>query len=269
MLARVPAWQVSRLEQTPGVEVVPYRLPTVHALIPNYKKPLMARREFRRAICYGIDRKQILNGILLGGERRSGFRILSAPIPAGITITDPVGYAYNQGRQPRSYEPRLAAVLAAVARNSLAKLATLKAKQASTESKESEAVAEDTESEEEQPTETKVEPIILAHPSNPTATTVCQTIKLQLGAIGIPVKLLAIAPQDIGAPEDYDLCYAELAIWEPIVDVGRLLGPSGDCRKLQLVDESSIGGMSSRQRIGRKFAHGCAKFTRLPSMIFR
>lgn len=223
MLARVPSWQVSRLEQTPSVEVVPYRLPTVHALIPNYAKPLMGRREFRRAICYGIDREQILQGILLGGEQRSGFRVLSAPIPAGITITDPVGYAYNQGRQPRSYEPRLSAVLAAVARNSLAKQAALKAKAAE---KSSEA-GEPSETEESTPADAKVEPIILAHPSNPAATTVCQTIKLQLGAIGIPVKLLAMAPQETYPSEDYDMRYAELALWEPIVDVSRLLGPGG------------------------------------------
>ena len=228
VLARVPSWQVARLEQTTGIDVVPYRLPTVHALIPNYDQPLMGRREFRRAICYGIDREQILNGILLGGEQRAGYRVLSAPIPAGITITDPVGYAYNQGRQPRSYEPRLAAVLSAVARNSLAKLAALKAKRDQADKDNSNEAPTDSESsEEEAPVEVKVEPIVLAHPSNPTATTVCQTIKLQLGAIGIPVKLMAMAAQETHPPAEYDLRYAELAIWEPIVDVGKLLGPDG------------------------------------------
>ena len=70
-------------------------------------------------------------------------------------------------------------------------------------------------------------PLVLAHPPNPTATTVCQSIKLQLDAIGIPVTLLPLSPQGAEADADYDLRYAELAIWEPVVDARRLLGPQG------------------------------------------
>lgn len=231
VIARLPPWQISRLQQTRGIVVLPYRLPTVHVLIPNYDKPLLGRREFRRALCYGIDRPQILTGILLGGEQRAGFRVLSAPTPAGVTITDPVGYAYNQGILPRTYEPRLAAVLAAVARNSLAKLEAMRknATQANATADSAESTAEDegeTEDEgskEQQPTP----PIVLAHPSNPAATTACQTMKLQLGAIGIPVELRPLDPSDDAEQKDYDLLYAELAIWEPVVDVRRLLGPEG------------------------------------------
>lgn len=222
VIARLPPWQVSRLEQSREVKVSPYRLPTVHVLIPNYEKPLMGRREFRRAICYGINREQILSDILLAGERRAGFRVMSAPLPAGVTITDPVGYAYNQGRQPRSYEPRLAAVLAAVARNSLAKLEAMKQAASKQKSDDEGESAED-----EQLPEIKVEPIILAHPPNAAATTACQSIKLQLGAIGIPIKLQPIAYNESELPQNYDIRYAELAIWEPIVDARRLLGPEG------------------------------------------
>ena len=217
VLARVPPWQLARWQQAVGITVAPYRLPSVHVLIPNYNNALMQRREFRRALCYGIDRAQILYNLLLGGERRPGFRVLSAPLPAGVTLTDPVGYAYNQGLQPRPYEPRLAAVLAAVARNSLAKLAAARKKSANPDVTE-------TESESTTPT---VKPLVLAHPPTPVATIVCQTIKLQLDAIGIPIKLQALSPEKPEASEDYDLRYAELALWEPIVDARRLLGPRG------------------------------------------
>ena len=228
VIARVPPWQVARLQQTNGVAVAPYRLPTVHVLLPNYKKPLMGRREFRRAVCYGIDRGQILDNILLGGERRPGFRVLSAPLPAGITLTDPVGYAYNQRLQPRPYEPRLAAVLATVARNSLAKLAAMKAQASATQSDDTAAASDSADAPEDTKAAKKMaDPLVLAHPPNPTATTVCQTIALQLGAIGIPVKLVPLSPQGTDTEADYDLRYAELAIWEPIVDARKLLGPQG------------------------------------------
>ncbi len=216
-LANVPPWQLARMQQADRIVVSPFRLPTIHVLLPNYANPLMGRREFRRALCYAINRPQILHDILLGGDRRPGFRVLSAPLPAGFTLTDPVGYAYNQGLQPRPYEPRLAAVLAAVARNSLAKLAAARektAEQGETASKE-------------HATAPPVKPLVLAHPPSPVATIVCQTIKLQLDAIGIPIKLKPLSLQAAGSDEEYDLRYAELALWEPIVDARRLLGPHG------------------------------------------
>jgi len=225
VLARIPPWQVDRLQQTDGIVVSPYRLPTIHVLFPNYAKPIMGRREFRRALCYGINRPQILKDILLGGKDRAGFRVLSGPLPAGITLTDPVGYAYNQGLQPRTYEPRLASVLSTVTRNSLAKQAALK-KSAPKTDQEPEGTKKS------EPITPPATPLVLVHPPNPLARTVCQTIKLQLDAIGIPIQLRQLptdAAQSLESQPlgDYDLRYAELALWEPIVDARRLLGPHG------------------------------------------
>ncbi len=226
ILARIPPWQVDRLQQSDGIRVSPYRLPTVHVLLPNYAKPIMGRREFRRALCYGIDRPQILKDLLLGGKDRPGFRILSAPLPAGLTLTDPVGYAYNQSLQPRPYEPRLASVLSTVARNSLAKRAAL-SKAALNQGPLNQGNEEPEGTKKSEPSTPPATPLILVHPPNPLAKTVCQTIKLQLSAIGIPIKLRPL-PTDPDQPlDDYDLRYAELALWEPIVDARRLLGPHG------------------------------------------
>ncbi len=212
-ISRVPPWQVNRLEQTEDIVVASYRLPSTQVLLLNYDNPLLGQREFRRALCYGIDRAQILNGIMLGGEARAGFRVLSAPLPAGVSLTDPVGYAYDQGLPPRAYEPRLAAVLAAVARNTLAKIDTSKKSNNEAVAGESQTVA------------SEPPPLVLAHPPNAVATAVCQTIQLQLGAIGIPVKLLPLVASQTKA--NWDLRYAELAVWEPIVDARRLLGSNG------------------------------------------
>ncbi len=41
-----------------------------------------------------------------------GFQVLSAPIPVGVSYQDPVGYAYDRGQKPRTYNPRLALALA-------------------------------------------------------------------------------------------------------------------------------------------------------------
>jgi len=193
--------------------------------MPNYEKPIMGRREFRRAICYGIDRPQILKDILLGGDDRPGYRVLSGPLPAGTTFTDPVGYAYNQALQPRPYEPRLAAVLATVARSSLAKQQALMAGK-SEPSEDDKSAGEDS-NPDEKPKPPPVAPLILAHPPNPAATAVCQSLKLQLGAVGIPIKLERLPSSPAVEMPDYDLRYAELAVWEPIVDARRLLGPHG------------------------------------------
>ena len=96
-----------------------YRLPTVHVLIPNVSRPLLAKREFRRALCFGIDRQWILDRVLLGGATKPGFEVISGPFPAGVSLSDPMRYGYNNRISPRPFEPRLAAILATVAWSSV------------------------------------------------------------------------------------------------------------------------------------------------------
>lgn len=208
VLDQVPPWQLGQLRADRRVAVGTYRLPTVHVLQPNYSKPLLASREFRRALCYGIDREAILRDLVLGGEERAGFRVLSGPLPAGLSITDPVGYAYNHQLPPRPYEPRLASVLATVARAALAK-----------KTEAAEPTDEDA--------QVETPPLILAYPPDPVARVCCQSIALQLTAVGIPVELKELSAESSELPPDYDLLYSELAIHEPLVDARRLLGPNG------------------------------------------
>jgi len=233
VLQRIAPWQVDRLRRSDGIVVGSYRLPTIHTLVPNYSKPLLRRREFRRALCYGIDRQRIVKDILLGGRNLAGFQVLSGPLPAGVSLSDPLGYAYNRSIKPRPYEPRLAAVLAAVARTTLAKSTLAKSTltksiKQSAPSSESDANNEQRAGEEETSTAT-VKPLVLAHPPDAIARTTCQTIKMQLDAIGIPVELVELSPYLNADAEmvDYDLMYVEFPLWEPLVDLRRLLGPAG------------------------------------------
>jgi ABC-type transport system substrate-binding protein len=68
---------------------------------------------------------------------------------------------------------------------------------------------------------------VLAHSADPLARLACQSIKIQLDQVGIPIKLEEF-PGSAPAPElKYDLLYAELAVWEPIFEARRLLGAEG------------------------------------------
>lgn len=242
VLDRVPPWQLDRLSQSSGVRVVRYRLPTVHVLLPNYANPLLEFREFRRALCYGIDRAGIVDDLLLGGRAQIGFRPVSGPFLAGENATDPIGYAYRPQLQPRPYEPRLASVLATVARASLAKREKAAAEAASADGPDAAAAESPAEpaspnDEEEsdggadgEPEEVPPPALRLAHAADPVARLACQTIKTQLDGVGIPVNLVELTAEDVRAGGDeaqWDLMYLELAVWEPIVDARRLLGPRG------------------------------------------
>jgi len=101
VLDRVPPWQIERLRAVKGVRVESYKLPTVHVLIPNANRPLLAKREFRRALCFGIDRKWIVNSVLLGGKTQAGFEVISGPFPAGASLSDPIRYGYSNRIAPR------------------------------------------------------------------------------------------------------------------------------------------------------------------------
>jgi len=242
---RVPPWHLEQAKSAEGIVLSSYRLPTVHVLIPNLDNPLLEMREFRRALCYAMDREGIVQDILLGGQRLPGFRTLSAPLPAGVVLNDPVGYGYDERIAPRPYEPRLGALLAMVARTTLAKrdaearkeaekLAAAAAKAAGQEPSPEEAAAKAQAAEQaaaaaaaEEPKLPPPAPLVLAHPADPVARVACQSIKLQLDQVGLPVKLVELPARDPGAKVKWDLLYAELAVWEPLVDARRLLGSGG------------------------------------------
>jgi len=205
VLDRVPPWQVERLRAAQDVHVESYGLPTVHVLVMNPAKPLANQREFRRALCFGIDRDRIVKQVLLGGAELSGYTVLSGPFPAGLSFSDPLRYAYNSQLEPRPFEPRLAAVLATVAWSKV---------QDPTGKGDVEL--------------TPMPTLVLAHPADPVARVACETIQVQLAKEGIPVKLFEFTADELLAGNvDYDLRYAELAVWEPVTDARALLGPGG------------------------------------------
>ena len=231
---RVPPWQLDRLRGAQDVVVTPYRLPTVHVLVPNLKNPLLEMREFRRALCYAIDREGIVRDILLAGRSDPGYRTLSAPFPAGVALNDPVGYGYNSDLAPRPFDPRLAALLANVARTTLAKReadlkkAAVEAKKPGDKGSKNEKDAKaELPPDPEEINAAPPKPLVLAHAADPLARVACQSIKLQLEGLGIPIKLVEIPAWEPHAQITWDLLYAELAVGEPLFDARRLLGGRG------------------------------------------
>ena len=205
IIERVSPWNRKQLAKMPGVVVKSYALPTVHALLLNPDGPLLGRSEMRRAIAYGIDRPAILKRIILAGELISGVSLVSGPFPIGRDLNDPIAYGYNRQVVQRPYSPHLAATLAAVARQTQAEGA---GKDPASESRS---------------------PLVLAHPPGDFCRTVCQVLAQQLGRAGIPVELAVVEPTEWADRSiAWDLRYAELAMWEPVVDAPRLLGPRGE-----------------------------------------
>jgi len=182
-----------------------YALPTIHMLLVNVDNPFLANRDFRRALVFGINREQILNQELLGNREIPGCRIISGPFAAGLGTRDPLAYAYDTEIEPRGYYPRLAKLLQVVAEGHVHEMAEKRGDPAP-----------------------ELKPLVLGHPSYEAARVACQAIAAQLKLIGIEIELLEFPP---GVTRDaegkVDLTYAEVAIWEPLVDARRLLGDDG------------------------------------------
>lgn len=222
VLDRINPWEVGKVQAISGVAVVPYGVPTVHCLIPNRNRPLPANRQFRRALAYGINRDLILSRDLLGRREDPGTRLISGPFP--------LGYAYNDQVPIRPFDPNLARVLSRVA---LAELAKKESEEKATETVDAAPAA--AEGDAKPPTAAEQEAaaasvkLVLAHPAHEIARTAAQEIARQLQAVmGLTVELVELDPNlPADQQPEYDLRYAELALWEPIVDARRLLGSDG------------------------------------------
>lgn len=194
-----------RLEKNRAVRVAKYPLPSIHMLVPCSDHAYLAERTFRRALVYGTNRDDILSGELLESLEVPGCRVLSGPFPAGLEDNDPLGYAYDQSIQPRRYEPRLAKLLMTMNANQMEGLAKRR--------------------KEEVP---ELQPIRLAFPPENLSRTACEAIKSQWELLDLKIELIEL-PVGQAFPEEgqADLAYVAAAVWEPIIDARRVLGPDG------------------------------------------
>lgn len=197
-----------RLSRNKTVKVKNYPLPMVHMLVPCSDHIYVSNKTFRRGMLYGTNRDDILKGELLEQQELEGCRVVSGPFPAGLDSKDPLGYAYDQKIKSRQYEPSLAQLLLAVAENQM-KVSALR------------------KGDDEPPSYKKV-PIRLAFPADNLSRVACEAIRTQWTLIGLDVKLVEL-PVGTTFPEKdvADITYVAAAVWEPIIDARRLLGPGG------------------------------------------
>lgn len=194
-----------RLSKSRDIRVKNYPLPTVHMLVPCSDHAYLAERTFRRALVYGINRADILNGELLEGLEVPGCQVVSGPFPAGIEMDDPLGYAYDKSIAPRRYEPRLAKLLMTLNANQMKAIADRK----------KETVPE-------------MKPIRLAFPADNLSRVACEAIMSQWQLLDLKIELVELpVGRTYPDPGTADIVYVSAAIWEPIIDARRLLGPEG------------------------------------------
>lgn len=194
-----------RLKAKREIKVVQYPLPTIHMLVPCSDHVFVQDKTFRRGLLYGINREDILQGELLENLNSPGCKVLSGPFPAGMDQNDPLGYAYDQSLVPRRFEPSLGQLLV----------------QLSVTLKEQEA----TRKKEPAP---KLRPIRLAFPADNLSRVACEAIRSQWELIGLKIELVELpVGQTFPEKDTADIVYVSAAIWEPIIDARRLLGPRG------------------------------------------
>jgi ABC-type transport system substrate-binding protein len=214
VLDRIVPWEVEALAASGDIVVERYAVPTIHCLIPNTEQPFLARRAFRRALAYAINRDDVLHTQMLRGAPASLGQVISGPFPRGENPEDPVGYAYNEEVAPHAYDPIQSLVLVNLTRQQLA-----------LRYQDNKQPADAKVSEADLP---PVPKLVLAHPPHDIARVACRAIQKQLAVVHIPIELLELQPgTPANAPGEWDLLYAELNLWEPVIDARRLLGPRG------------------------------------------
>lgn len=240
LIDRLYPWDQHRLQGIDGVVIARYAVPTLHCLLPNLKKPLLANRSFRRALVFGIHRESILKTQILRNRDLNGARVVTGPFPTG--------YAYNNAVEPRPYEPRVAMMLASMAVQEMPDRKLPGAPAAAPAPRPAQGPTP----EGDQPAEPTVQnavkfpPLVLAHPADEIARLACRTIAKQLALMQAPVKLVELKPGEYQpADGDYDLLYAELQVWDPIVDVLRLFGEGGVVAPISPYLQSALARLES------------------------
>ncbi|MEN6459077.1 MAG: ABC transporter substrate-binding protein [Thermoguttaceae bacterium] len=233
---RLNPWTLPALRADAQLKVQPYAMPLVHCLVPNGRRPLVADRNFRRALVYGINRQAILQQMLAGVEV-PGCVVTSSPFPLGIGVGDPMGYASDETIEPRPYDPRLCIALANMAYQKYLDAEGAKATRPTEATPEAITEANAADKTDPKPEAKKrskkrklppLPKLTLAYPSDEIARAACLAIQKQLDTLGVSVTLRALeSPLPRHVPDDVDLLYVELAVWEPVVDAGRLFGEGG------------------------------------------
>ncbi len=243
MIDRMGPLEARRLDAVDGIEVRQYAFASGYFLVPNLTRPLWQQRPARRAIVYAINREEILNKVILGGQPAEGCQRITGPFPAGINDRDPIAYAYDPQITPYPSDPALASALMASARDPKLHAPSQQRRAAATESDVADQKDDASKSADggEAPP-----PIILACAHDAILLPSGQAIRSRLQRAGIECEL-RVLPAGEARPSDamWDLWLTDVTLFEPICDIYRLVGSRG------LVTQPSTYLLQSLSQIDR------------------
>ena len=197
-----------RYEQSKLAKVGSYLLPSVHMLVPVSDHPYLIKDKFRRALMYATNRPEILRGELISSDNPQDGRVLSGPFPIGSDTNDPLNYAYDPNIKPKPYEPRLARLLIYMVEKEVA----------AQYQKLKQPVPENT-------------PLRLGVPNYELAEVAAQALMQQWLLVGVKAEIVALPEgKAFDADSKCDLVYLSTTMWEPAIDIERLLGGSSPAK---------------------------------------
>ena len=211
--------EVDAFKASSDFDLKPYALPITHLITFNPMSERITSAQFRRALSFAVNREEILRAIVLQDESMRYGRPTSAPWHLG-------SYATNPKEQVPEFNLRLAFALryAAERQLQLAELMRL-LDAAKAEAKKNGTTFGTTQFMKE----TKVDYIKLPRlrfvvEPDPTAIAAAERIMVYWQKIGIEVDLIrGDQPGEQLADADWDLCYRQVRMEEPLLELWPLL----------------------------------------------
>ncbi|HZW31943.1 MAG TPA: ABC transporter substrate-binding protein [Isosphaeraceae bacterium] len=109
LIDHVPPNQVSSLAGTPGIRVGQYAQPVIHLIALDARNPVLRSRALRRGLSYAVDRKAILEDVVLEHSPQDPDAPADGPFPKRSSGDAP-------GVKPLGFDMLLARMLVAAAR---------------------------------------------------------------------------------------------------------------------------------------------------------
>jgi ABC-type oligopeptide transport system substrate-binding subunit len=189
VLPDMPAWIIRRAQNEPDLQrdffVQQHALPETHVIQFNPESPVLASRELRRALTYAVDRRRILDDVLLRQPGGSQGRVTTGPFPSASR-------ANALGVEPRPYDPYAGLALVFAAQETL---------------KTSKVI-------------TGQFPVLrMIAPSEPLLREAAERIVAGWKRIGIAVEIVPDDDATAYAEGRWDLLYRRVQMTEPVVDL--------------------------------------------------
>ncbi len=192
LMEHVPPDRLADLRKDPGLKVGRFSTPNVHRIALDGRTPALRNRKLRRALSRAIDRKALLEEVVLRHPPDEVNLVADGPFVKGSFVDAP-------GVEPFEYNPLLAKALVSAAKKEMGGNPIR---------------------------------LTFEYPSTPEARAVCPRIAEAFALIGVEVKLVERNESELEsalhAGRRFDLAYRSIRPTQPLRDAGPLLLPGYD-----------------------------------------